>query len=385
MPVQKKLLAIFSAAVLSLTTLVAVVVSDSARAVNPNCDAVDGDYIVSFTRNTNSQAELKSAPGKAIAPIFTYESVLNGFAATLTAEQVCAFKKRPNIEFVEQDQSIQSQVDQTFTLGNYVWGLDRIDQRSGLNNSYSYTSTGSGVKVYVVDTGIRSDHVDFESRVLKGYSAIKGSASTEDCNGHGTHVSGTIAGTTYGIAKSANLVPVRVLGCNGSGSTSGVIAGLNWIAKNNGSSKAVANMSLGGGVSSTLDSAVNNLISKGVVVVVAAGNSTADACNSSPARVANAITVAASDVNDTFASFSNYGKCVDLIAPGVNITSDGIKSNSATAVKSGTSMASPHVAGVIARYLQKNQSQPYYETTSGKITNVKNLTPNLFLYADPAK
>lgn len=378
---------------LAILSALSVIISLSfgirlAAAANPNCNEVDGDYIVSFTKNVNSQAEMRSAPGRAIAPAFVYDNVLNGFAASLTAEQVCAFKKRPNIEFVEADQSVQMVDTQTLSSDNSIWGLDRVDQRNlTLNLTYSYTSLGNGIKVYVVDTGIRKTHQDFGGRVLSGYSAIKGSSSTDDCNGHGTHVSGTIAGKTFGIAKNANLVPVRVLGCNGSGTNSGVIAGLNWIAKNSQSNLSVVNMSLGGGASSTLDSAVNNLIGKGVVVVVAAGNSTADACTSSPARVPNAITVAASDVSDNFAYFSNFGTCVDVIAPGVYITSDSNKSDVGTAVMSGTSMASPHVAGAVARYLSVslNSGTLLANSTLGSIQNTPSGTVNKLLYLDPSK
>jgi subtilisin family serine protease len=220
-----------------------------------------------------------------------------------------------------------------------------------------------------------------------GFSAIGSAADTLDCNGHGTHVSGTIGGSIYGVAKAVSLVPVRVLDCAGSGSTSGVIAGINWaIANHQLGVKAVANMSLGGGASSALDSAVNNLINDGVIVVVAAGNSRQDACKSSPARVPGAITVAASDVSDIFASFSNRGKCVDIIAPGVGITSDWIGSNTATNTISGTSMASPHVAGAVARALSVGRSanNVLTEALTNKITQVPAGTPNKLLYILPS-
>ena len=235
-----------------------------------------------------------------------------------------------------------------------TWGIDRIDQTNlPLNKTYSYTSNGSGVKAYVIDTGINTTHVEFAGRIGKGANFVGDRRGVEDCNGHGTHVSGTIGGTTYGVAKAVTLIPVRVLNCQGSGTTTGVVNGIDWVAKNN-SGSAVANLSLGGGISTAIDAAINGLINKGVTVVVAAGNSGADACGSSPARVPAAITVGASDSSDKQASFSNYGSCVDLYAPGVGITSSWIKSTTATNSISGTSMASPHVAGVVARYLQAN-------------------------------
>jgi len=210
-----------------------------------------------------------------------------------------------------------------------------------------------------------------------GYSAIGSSKNTTDCNGHGTHVAGTIGGTLYGVAKAVSLIPVRVLDCRGSGTNSGVIAGINWAIKNHTTNKAVANLSLGGGISSTLDTAINNLIKDGVTVVVAAGNSAANACNSSPARVPGAVTVAASASNDSIASFSNIGSCVDIIAPGVAITSAWHTSTSATNTISGTSMAAPHVAGAIARGLSGGFSVLGVST--------KSIAGYPLLYVDPAK
>lgn len=373
----------------SLIASAVVGFTTSASAVgNPNCVAVDGDYIVSFSKDVAVDKEIKSAPGRSISAKFTYKSVLNGFAATLSAEQVCAFQKRPNIESIELDGVVSIEVTQS----NPTWGLDRIDQViKPLSNTYTYVSTGAGINAYVIDTGIQSSHPDLSGAVALGYSAITG--GTEDCNGHGTHVAGTIGGTTYGVAKDVTLIPVRVLDCNGSGTNSGVIAGVDWVKTNylaTGTRPSVANMSLGGGASRALDTAVTNLINAGVSVVVAAGNSSADACKSSPARVPLAITVAASDSNDTFASFSNRGTCVDVIAPGVNITSDW--KNSGTNTISGTSMASPHVAGVAARYLQQNSSATptavsnalIASATLGVITGALNRTPNRLIYANPS-
>lgn len=378
----------------SIALLASVVVGYSTTASaagNPNCDAVDGDYIVTFAKGVAVEREIKAAPGRAITAKYTYKNALNGFAAALSAEQVCAFEKRPNIEFIERDQTLSIQDTQP----GATWGLDRIDQSARpLSGSYDYSTKGNGVTAYVIDTGIQTKHPDFAGSLLPGFSAIRG--GVEDCNGHGTHVAGTIGGVIYGIAKDVKLVPVRVLDCNGSGSNSGVILGVDWVrgqALAN-PSKAVANMSLGGGVSPALDTAVSNLINSGVTVVVAAGNSNADACNSSPARVPNAITVAASDINDSLATFSNKGTCVDIIAPGVNIKSAWLitkRNSSGVNTISGTSMAAPHVAGVVARYLSANSNATpnsvataiLGSASSDKISSVPSGTPNKLLYAAP--
>jgi subtilisin family serine protease len=222
-----------------------------------------------------------------------------------------------------------------------------------LSNTFTYTRTGSGVTAYVIDTGILISHTDFGGRAAVGTDKIGDGRNGIDCNGHGTHVAGTIGGTTYGVVKSVKLVAVRVLNCSGSGTTSGVVAGVDWVTAHK-SGPSVANMSLGGSVSTTLDNAVKNSIAKGVTYAIAAGNSGVSACNTSPARVAEAITVGATDKTDTRPSWSNYGTCLDMFAPGVNIKSDWYTSTTATNTISGTSMAAPHVAGVAALYLQAN-------------------------------
>ena len=377
----RRILSISSIAVLVASVLVA----PTFAAGNPNCTEVDGDYIVTFSKGAVVANEIKNVNGKQVAPKFMYSDALNGFAARLTGDQICNLKKRGNVEDIEADQVMS--IDAT-TLSGATWGLDRIDQISRpLSTTYNYTSTGSGVNAYVIDTGILGTHTEFTSRMNPGFSAIGNAADTTDCNGHGTHVSGTIGGSTYGVAKAVSLVPVRVLDCAGSGSTSGVIAGINWAITNHQPGvNAVANMSLGGGASSALDTAVNNLINDGVIVVVAAGNSRQDACKSSPARVPAAITVAASDVSDIFASFSNRGKCVDIIAPGFGIASAWIGSNTATNTISGTSMASPHVAGAVARALSvgRSASNVLAEALTNKITQVPAGTPNKLLYILPS-
>jgi subtilisin family serine protease len=276
---------------------------------------------------------------------------------------------------------------------NPTWGLDRSDQRAlPLSGSFSYGATGKAVTAYVVDTGLLSSHVEVTGRVAPGYTVIGDGRGTEDCNGHGTHVAGTTGGTTYGIAKGITIVPVRVLGCDGSGSTSGIVTALDWVVSNHAAgTPAVANMSLGGGASSTLDSAVDRVVTDGVTVVVAAGNSGADACASSPARAARALTVGATDNTDAKPSWSNYGTCLDLFAPGVSITSAWYTGSTAANTISGTSMASPHVAGAVAALLESAPtSSPdtvantlLGAATTGVVTSAGTGSPNRLLHADP--
>lgn len=382
----------FEAVLVSIFVAIGILTGiTTSNAANPNCKLSDGNYIVSFKSNANIDNEIKSAPGRAVAPVFTYDIVLNGFAAALSSEQACAFQKRPNILNLELDQTAKNQDAQTLTIdtAGSMWNLDRIDATSAPDDSkYTYISNGSGATIYIVDTGINSKHVDFAGRLKPGYNAVRGSSSTEDCNGHGTHVAGTAAGSTYGVAKSAAIVPVRVLDCSGSGSYSTVISGLNWIAKNAPKTgKTVASMSLGGGFSQTLNDAVTKLINSGTQVVVAAGNETTDACTKSPASTPSAITVGASDRANVFAVFSNYGRCVDILAPGVGIKSDWIKSTTATNTISGTSMATPHVSGAIARYLSAGRTVSELISNSNKISisGIPAATISNFLFVDPTK
>ncbi|MBA3427922.1 MAG: S8 family peptidase [Actinobacteria bacterium] len=280
-----------------------------------------------------------------------YEHALKGFTISLPPQLAEALAADPRIAYVEKDQELTTQTTQS----GATWGLDRIDERGlPVDGSFTYTAAGAGVKAYVIDTGIRFDHSEFGDRAVSGFDSIDG-GTADDCNGHGTHVAGTIGGSTYGVAKSVGLVGVRVLNCSGSGTTAGVIAGIDWVTGDHAEGEsAVANMSLGGGVSTALDNAVKASIADGVSYAVAAGNSNTNACNASPARVADAMTIGATNADDTRASFSNRGNCVDWFAPGVSITSAWYTSPTATGTISGTSMATPHTSGVAALYLQEN-------------------------------
>ena len=268
----------------------------------------------------------------------------------MSDEQTVALSDDPRVKFVEEDSVMWA----TTTQSNPPWGLDRIGQRDlPLNQTYSYTTTGSGVNAYIIDTGIRTTHTQFGGRASVGFDAVGDGQNGNDCNGHGTHVSGTVGGSTFGVAKAVRLFAVRVLSCSGSGSNAGVIAGVDWVTAHR-VRPAVANMSLGGGASAALDTAVRNSIASGVTYAIAAGNSNVNAANSSPARVGEAITVGATTMTDARSSFSNFGSVVDIFAPGSAILSAWRTSDTATNTISGTSMATPHVAGVAARFLQSN-------------------------------
>ena len=329
----------------------------------------------------------------------TYKSALKGFSATLPAKALPGILKNPNVDYIEQDQTVAlnqtAQLPETITQNSATWGIDRIDQVSRpLSQTYTYNYIGTGVTAFIIDTGINSDHTEFTGRIGAGSNFAPNAdgrtvvANTGDCNGHGTHVAGTVGGTYYGVAKGVTLVPVRVLDCAGSGSNSGVIAGINWAAATT-TRPAVANMSLGGGLSSALNAAVAGAVNKGVTMVVAAGNSNRNACNYSPASEPSAITVGASTSSDARASYSNYGTCLDIFAPGSSITSAWIGSNDASNTISGTSMASPHVAGVVALALAAKPDATPSEVvaflkengSSNKLSSIGTGSPNLLVYS----
>ena len=304
-------------------------------------DPIEGSYIVTVKQGKNPKtvATDKKAQAK-----FVYRDAVNGFAAELSDSQVASLRKDPRVADIEQDRVVTASA----TQAGATWGIDRIDQRNRpLSNSYTYNHDGTGVTAYIIDTGITPNHPDFGGRAAVAFDAVGDGQNGIDCHGHGTHVAGTIGSATWGVAKNVQLRGVRVLSCSGSGSTAGVIAGVDWV-RNNSPGPSVANMSLGGGYSSTLNSAAANLANSGVFLAVAAGNENQNACNVSPASASAAYTTAASDRTDRKASFSNWGSCVDGWAPGVSIKSAWLLSGTRTI--SGTSMASPHVAGVGALY-----------------------------------
>lgn len=329
--------------------------------------------IVQLQPGTDAAAAARQAAGGNGQVNHVYTDAVVGFAATLPALAVDALRRNPRVISVEPDAAVQVYGTQAPTPS---WGLDRVDQaQRPLNGSYTWAGDGKGVSAYVVDTGIRADHADFTGRVRSGFTAVADGRGTGDCNGHGTHVAGTIGGAGYGVAKAVTPVSVRVLGCDGSGSYSQVIAGLDWIVKDHlAGAPAVANISLGGPASSTVDAAVKAVISDGVSVAVAAGNSNVDACRTSPARVPAAITVGATTNVDARASYSNYGSCLDLFAPGSSIVSAWPTSTTASATLSGTSMASPHAAGAAAALLSR---EPGLTPAAVADRLVKSATPNV--------
>ncbi len=315
-----------------------------------------------------------------------YRNTIRGFSANMSERAAEAIARDPRVAYVEQDGEVSIDATQT----GATWGLDRIDQRDRpLNQTYVYNATGAGVKAYIIDTGILTSHTQFGGRAINGYDAVDGSLPAADCNGHGTHVAGTVGGSTYGVAKGVTLVAVRVLNCQGSGTDAGVIAGIDWVTADHAAGQpAVANMSLGGGASTALDDAVRRSIADGVTYALASGNSNVDACSSSPARVAEGITVNSSTSSDARSSFSNYGSCTDIFAPGSSITSAWYTSTTATNTISGTSMATPHVAGACALYLSTNTSASPStvwaairdNSSLNKITSAGTGSPNRLLY-----
>ncbi|MEV5320048.1 S8 family peptidase [Streptomyces sp. NPDC052687] len=392
-----RLAAITSLATAALVGGLTTLPAQAAPAVGPvlaadSPTAIKDSYIVTLKKGAGFKAT--SSQGKNLIKEYggsvkrTFGSALNGYTATLSAAEAKRLAADPAVAAVEQNQRVSIDATQT----NAPWGLDRIDQASlPLSGTYTYPDTaGSGVTAYVIDTGVRITHSQLSGRAVNGYDAVDGDTTAQDGNGHGTHVATTIAGSTYGVAKKARIVAVRVLNNSGSGTTAGVIAGIDWVTRNH-SGPSVANMSLGGGVSSTLDTAVRNSIASGVTYAVAAGNSNTNASSSSPARVAEAITVGATTSTDARASYSNYGSVLDIFAPGSSITAGWHTSDTATNTISGTSMATPHVAGAAAVYLASHTSATPAQVasaltagaTTGKVTSPGTGSPNRLLRLVP--
>ena len=348
---------------------------------------IPGDYIVTLRDDAgDAKTVARSMAGLHRGALkHLYKSALKGFSIQNISEATAeAIARDPRVVRIEADQIMTAIGTQTPA----TWGLDRVDQRSQpLDNSYTYNNAGSAVTVYIIDTGINFTHAEFGGRATTGFDAVTPGGNAADCNGHGTHVAGTVGGTTYGVAKNVKLVAVRVLNCEGTGPISGIIAAIDWITANR-ILPAAANMSLGGGLSATLNQAIARSVAAGVTYAVSAGNSMADACSGSPSSEPSAITVGATSNTDTFWSLSNFGSCVDINAPGVDITSAWYSSNTATKVMSGTSMAAPHVAGTAALYLSANLSATPAEVasaltgnaTQGAITSIPAGTVNLLLY-----
>ena len=403
---MKKIFVLFVSIALASLTLMPTATQGRNYAVEPKAerapqakylskgkDAIPDQYIVVLEDWAAGQKGDFSQAGE-LADLLTsvyggakghvYKHALNGFSVRMPAAAAMLLSQDARVAYVEED----GQMHTTATQSNPPWGLDRIDQRDRpLSGTDTYTWTGSGVRVYVIDTGIRTSHTQFGGRASNVYDVNGGNG--QDCNGHGTHVAGTVGGSTYGVAKSALLRGVRVFGCSSSTATSNIIAGVNYVTANR-VLPAAANMSVGGGASSSLDSAVQSMINSGVTTAVAAGNDYGvDACTRSPARVGAAITVGSTTSSDARSSFSNIGTCLDIFAPGSSILSAWYTSDTATNTISGTSMATPHVAGVAALYLQSNtgaspatvRNAIVNNATTGRLTGIGTGSPNRLLYS----
>ncbi|MGR4882731.1 S8 family peptidase [Streptomyces sp. LARHCF249] len=381
-----------TAALLALAPVVAGTASAAAPEPTPvplqtSANAVPGQYIVTLEKGVDAA---KLAEKLKLKPKHVYGSALNGFAVPLTPLQLDIVRVSLGVKAVEEDTKVASVpvpvAPSASRAPSSSWGMDRIDQQQlPLDSNFTVNNNGSGVTAYILDTGIDYAHTEFGGRAKAGYDAMGDGRNGQDCNGHGTHVAGTVAGSTYGVARKANLVSVRVLGCDGKGTYAGMIAGMDWVAKN-ATQPAVLNGSLGGPRSEALNNAVNALSDAGVLPVIAAGNDAQDACNVSPASASRVVTVAASNRWDEETSFSNWGQCVSLYAPGQEIVS--AKLGGGSVALNGTSMAAPHVAGVVALYKQAHPNELPAdianflgeESTKDALTSVSKGTPNELLF-----
>jgi subtilisin family serine protease len=350
-------------------------------------DAIEGEYLVVFEEQTSQgvSAMVEDALAGLADTVDVVDEfdVLGGFVAEMSPEEAVELAADDSVAYVEQNRTVSIADIQDDPPS---WGLDRVDQTDlPLDAAYGYDYTGAGTTSYILDTGINRTHVDFDGQIGEGYDAIDFDGDASDCNGHGTHVAGTVGGTEYGLAKETTLVPVRVLDCSGTGSYAGIIAGIDWIAEN-ASGPSVANMSLGGTFSQALNDVVAEAIDAGVTFAVAAGNEGSNACDVSPASEPSAITVGATDSDDVATPWSNWGDCVDILAPGHEITSAWIEGDDAANTISGTSMATPHVAGVAALFLEANPDATPAEVADALTANAvqdvvseTNGSPNLLL------